>query len=135
MKKAAKEKNSVKKGFDFSTIKTIEDVYKLADEVACKDYDQAMSGYTTPYRTAHNQVLLMSNAAWSVECKTADGHDTDQKKWWPWCIVAPVFRFDGSLFIYGSSVSGAGSRLSFPLEEMSDFFGNLLIDIYKDLQN
>ncbi len=134
MKKAAKEKNSKKKAFDFSTIKTIEDVYKLADEVACKDYDQAMNGYTTPYRTAHNQVLLMSNAAWRYEEKTADGHDTNQYKWWPYFIVAPFFRFDYSFCHFEYSVSSAGSRLSFPTPEWSKFFAENFTEVFKELQ-
>ncbi len=120
---------------DFKTIETIERVYELADEETRKDYDQAMAGYTTPDRVSYNKARMLSSVAWALVGEKPDGNNTNQKKWWPFFVMAPVFRFYYSYYHFVYSLSGAGSRLSFPLEAMSDFFGEkFLMEIFKDLQ-
>ena len=134
MKKQTANTKAKKVIFDFKKIKTIDDVYKLADEEARQDYDKAMAGYTTPYRTAHNMALLMSNAAWITDGKTIDWNDRDQDRYWPVFLMAPVFRFGHSIYDCGDSIAGAGSRLSFPTIEWSKFFAEKFPDVFKELQ-
>ena len=133
--KKTKIEDQNNKPVDFKTIHTIEQVYELADEQTRKDYDLAMAGYNTPDRVSYNKARMLSSVAWALAGKKVDGADINQKKWRPWFIMAPVFRFNDSIDCYVTSIAGAGSRLSFPEEGMSDYFGNkFLNEIYKDLQ-
>ena len=112
-----------------------EDLLQEASFKTQADYYRSIQGDRSPDEIANAKIKLVSSVAWESIGKTVDWKDSSQKKYWPRFIMAPVFRFLDSTYYYGFSLSGAGSRLSFPLEEMSDFFGKLLIDIYKDLQN
>ena len=112
-----------------------EDLIGEASEEVQKAFSTSIMGVRTSDEIANAKIKLASSVAWDSVGKKPDWNDSNQYKWWPRFIMAPVFRFLGSRYDCEYSFAGAGSRLSFPEEEMSDFFGKLLIDIYKDLQN
>lgn len=62
----------------------------------------------------------------------ADYTDWNQRKWYPWFDFDSEsgFGFSLSYCALAFTNAGVGSRLSFPTEEISDFFGKQFIDLH-----
>lgn len=63
----------------------------------------------------------------------ADYSDINQWKWSPWFLYdknSSAFVFAGSHCDFTFAIAGVGSRLSFPTEEISDFFGKIFIELH-----
>jgi hypothetical protein len=66
-----------------------------------------------------------------------DWNDGSQKKWYPWFrwSAGSGFDFSYSYYYYGNPFTIVGSRLCFPTQELSDYFGKHFIDIHRDFLN
>jgi hypothetical protein len=66
-----------------------------------------------------------------------DWNDTSQRKWYPWfhCSAGSGFDFSYSSYCCDDTITLVGSRLCFPTQELSDYFGKHFIDIHRDFLN
>jgi len=64
-----------------------------------------------------------------------DWNDSGQRKWFPVFKYSSGsgFDFSYSYYYYGYTYSGVSSRLCFPTEELTDYFGKQFIDIHREL--
>lgn len=127
MKTIKKEKTE----FDFRTIKTVEDALDRVDEATRQDYLKSIEGYNTPDELAYKAKKLIAKAIrgyWDP-----DWEKGNELKWFPvfrW-VSGSGFVFTDSGYYFADAYSAVGSRLCFPTEEMSDYFGEQFILIHR----
>lgn len=64
---------------------------------------------------------------------TPDWNNLNQPKWYPWFYMdAPGFRFYASYCTFTSARAGAGSRLRFASEELSNYAAKQFLHLYQD---
>jgi len=114
-------------------VKSFEEAYQLLDPIAQKRYDETLSVLNTPDEVAYKKLKLIAQVLrgdwvpyWS---------NTDQRKWFPifeWSAGSGI-GFSDSDFGYSDAVTTVGSRLCFPTQEMSDYFGRQFIEIHREM--
>ena len=109
MKKTIK----TEKPFDFRTIETVQDAFKKLgmDPSEVPDLSRIPERFREPLMGVYNLMVGFDaiNDGWR-----ADFSKKDQKKWyaWPWVNSAGSgFGFTGSVYYYGGTYAGVGSRL------------------------
>lgn len=116
-------------------VKTFEDV--LAKK---GDKSEDILPYATPINSrqhaANDRAILDYIAEYLQDGYVADYSDWDEYKYYPWFRFnksESAFGFAGSLCGDADSNATVGSRLVFPTEEVSDFYGTQFIEIHNRL--
>ena len=112
-------------------IKTFEDAYEEADKKTRDEFDQQIHPNLSEHIVARLKLILIAKVLrgeWEP-----DFSNSNQQKW------IPIFKFSaGSGFYFSFSgyysdrtSATVGSRLCFPSEELSDYFGNQFIELHR----
>lgn len=112
-------------------IKTFSDAYDNADRNTRAEYDCQVHFALSKHIVARLKLILIAKVLrgdWEP-----DFSNSNQQKW------IPIFKFSaGSGFDvsdsdcdYGSTATIVGSRLCFPSEELSDYFGKQFIELHR----
>lgn len=118
------------KGEILDRINAVEDALGEADEQTKQDYLKAIGGYTTPDRTAEEELKLIIKVV--NEDVIFDYADPNQKKWFPVFRYSPGsgFVFAHSLCGYSYSYADSGSRLFFSTEKKCETIAKRFIEKY-----
>lgn len=113
-------------------IKTFEDAYAEADEATRAEFDKEMhDGLSLDTKAYLKRKLIAKVLRGSWE---PDWNDGSQRKWYPWFewSAGSGFGFSHSYCHCDSTATDVGSRLCFPTQELSDYFGKQFIDIHRE---
>jgi hypothetical protein len=117
------------KGTIIDRIKTFED--------ACNEMginpDELTSSFDTRDERAYKKlkvIIKVINEGWEP-----NWNDSKEYKWFPWFkwSSGSGFAFSGSLCSCANTLTGVGSRLCFPSEELANYFGKQFIEIHNEL--
>ena len=119
------------KEFDFHTIETVEDALKRVDEKSRQEYLKSIEGFNPPDELAYKAKKLVAKALRGDWEPNYDNRS--QYKWEPFFYWSPGsgFVFTDSDYCCGFTYAYSGSRLCFPNEEMSDYFGKQFIELHR----
>jgi len=109
----------------FDRIKTFED----ACEAMNKKPEDVYHEKDAPDDVARKKLKVIAealNGGW-----VPDWNDTNQKKRYPWFKMSSGFGFDRSVYGYGCTDAGCGSRLCLSSNELSNYFGTQFIDLHE----
>ena len=127
-----KAKKSVKKAFDFMTIKTFEDACKKVnhDPKNLPDISMIPARLRKFVLAAFKLAIIAEaiNDGWKPDWTTYKMY-----KWFPWFNLSSGCVFSNSDYNFSSAYAGAGSRLCFETEAKSDYCGKHFIKLYVDL--
>ena len=112
-------------------VKTFSDAYSLADEATRKEYDLQINPNLSEHIVARLKLILIAKVLrgeWEP-----DFSNSNQEKWFPWFkfSAGSGFVFSVSGYYYGRTVACVGSRLCFPTQELSDYFGKQFIELHR----
>jgi hypothetical protein len=113
-------------------IKTFEDALEAADEEDRKSYEMSIVGMDSPDELAYKQLKLIAKVLrgnW-----LPDWSNSGEGKWWPFFKFSSGSGFDFSLssYHYDNTFTSVSSRLCFPTEELSSYFGRQFIEIHRN---
>lgn len=112
-------------------IKTFADAYEAADEKTRDEFDQQIHPNLSEHIVARLKLILIAKVLrgeWEP-----DFSNSNQEKWFPWFkfSAGSGFGFSGSGCGYGRTLAAVGSRLCFPNEELSNYFGKQFIKLHR----
>lgn len=103
----------------YKKIKTLEDAL-IANGSTLAEFDKKVKGW--PHDTmcyeARKEIAKAIRGDWEP-----DWADTSDRKWFPYFVLSSGCGFSYSDYFYDYSHTFVGSRLCFPTEEQSDYFG------------
>ena len=112
-------------------IKTFDDAYNEADRNTRDEYDCQIHPKLSKHIVARLKLILIAKVLrgdWEP-----DFSNTNQQKWFPVFKFSSGSGFDFSYshYFYVLTVTSVGSRLCFPSEELSDYFGKQFIELHR----
>jgi hypothetical protein len=110
-------------------IKSFED----ACDEAGLDPGDLFTASDTPDEIAYKKLKLIAQVL--REGWEPNWNDSKEYKWFPWFkwSSGSGFAFSGSLCSCANTLTGVGSRLCFPSEELANYFGKQFIEIHNEL--
>ena len=112
-------------------IKTFADAYEAADEKTRDEFDRQINPNLSEHIVARLKLILIAKVLrgeWEP-----DFSNSNQEKWFPWFKFSASSRFDFSYsaYYYDHASTPVGSRLCFPNEELSNYFGKQFIELHR----
>ena len=112
-------------------IKTFEDAYEEADKKTRDEFDQQINPNLSEHIVARLKLILIAKVLrgeWEP-----DFSNSNQEKWFPWFkfSAGSGFDFSDSSYYFVLTNPSVGSRLCFPNEELSNYFGKQFIELHR----
>ena len=119
-------------------IKTFEDAYEEADKKTRDEFDRQINRQTI-YQTPNLSEHIVARLKLILIAKVLRGEwepdfsNSNQEKWFPWFKFSADSEFDFSFSYcaYDLTYTDVGSRLCFPNEELSNYFGKQFIKLHR----
>lgn len=128
----ATKKEKTEKKFDYKTIKTFEDAcVKLGiDPTALPELSLIPEEFNKPILAVYRLMIIYKaiNNGW-----VPDWGNRGQGKYYPWyAVLSSGFGFSGTLFTYGRTSTGVGSRLCTDTSEKARYIAAQFEAEYKE---